>query len=178
MNFECVTRACGWPLEKWPFFLAPLLTGEAQVACQVANAAGDTPYMEIKNIILDHLGLDAEAYRVRFRKEKGHPGENPKTLFFRLKMAADKWLSPSTSTKEEIMDKIYLEQYLDALQFNTQKWLRQHPQLTVEQAIEMATTYARAQPKTPLGDMERLHRPTFPKPDAKPKYKPIDIKPR
>ncbi|XP_078502895.1 uncharacterized protein LOC144761328 [Lissotriton helveticus] len=168
INFERVALACGWPLEKWPFFLAPLLTGEAQAAYQVANGTGQTPYAQIKTIILDHLGLDAEAYRARFRKERGSPGENPKTLFFRLKAAADKWLTPALSTKEAIMDKIYLEQYLEALPFGTQRWLRQHSNLTTAQAMEMASTYSRAQP--------RLH-PMEPEKPTRPPVR-VDRKPR
>ncbi|XP_078525855.1 uncharacterized protein LOC144798714 isoform X2 [Lissotriton helveticus] len=60
-------------------------------------------------------------------------------------MAADKWLSPNESTKEEIMDRIYLEQFVEALPFSTQRWLKQHPDLTTAQAVEMANTYSRVQ---------------------------------
>ncbi|XP_078540269.1 uncharacterized protein LOC144825352 [Lissotriton helveticus] len=148
VNFERAARALSWPEEKWPFFLAPLLTGEAQSAYQAANPLGTTPYATIKMVILDHLGLDQEAYRVRFRKERGIPGENPKTLFYRLKMSADKWLRPDICNKEDILKKIYLEQFMEALPYATQRWLRQHVGLTVEHAIEMASQYARAQPKS------------------------------
>lgn len=120
LNFERAARASGWPIGKWLFFLAPLLSGEAQAAYQVANAGGVTPYEEVKAIILDHLEMDSEAYRLRFRKEKGVPGDNPETLFFKLKLVADKWLKPADRTKEEIMNSIYLEQLLEALPFSTQ----------------------------------------------------------
>lgn len=123
LNFERAAQACGWPIEQWTFFLAPLLTGEAQAAYQVANPTGDVPYGDVKRVILDHLGLDSEAYRLRFRREKGVPGESPKTLFIRLKMAAYKWLTPGVSSKAEIMDRIYLEQFLEALPFPTPRWL-------------------------------------------------------
>ncbi|XP_078518110.1 uncharacterized protein LOC144782624 [Lissotriton helveticus] len=178
INFERAARALGWPEEKWPCFLAPLLTGEAQFAYQVANPAGNAPYPHVKAIILDHLGLDPEAYRVRFRREKGTPGENPKTLFFRLKMMADKWLQSESSTKEEILARIYLEQFMEALPYGSQRWLRQHSGLTIEQAIEMAANYARAQPRGLGWEHERPHKQSTPlktekpvpqsKPDRKP----------
>lgn len=104
--------------------------------------------------------MDAEAYRVRFRKEKAGPGENPKSLFIRLKMAADKWLKPTSRTKEDIMNSIYMEQFMEALPYGTQRWLRQHPQLNMEQAIEMATHYTRAQPKSFPWDSDKTSRPT------------------
>ncbi|XP_078518212.1 uncharacterized protein LOC144782800 [Lissotriton helveticus] len=147
----------GWPEEKWPFFLAPLLTGEAQSAYQAANPLGNTAYAIIKGVILDHLGLDQEAYRVRFRKERGVSGENPKTLFFRLRMAADKWLRPDLCSKEEIL-KVYLEQFMEALPYATQRWLRQHAGLDIDQAIEMASHYTRAQPKTSPWEHEKTHK--------------------
>ncbi|XP_078518441.1 uncharacterized protein LOC144785636 [Lissotriton helveticus] len=170
VNFERAARAMSWPEEKWPFFLAPLLTAEAQSAYQAANPLGTTPYATIKMVILDHLGLDQEAYRVRFRKEKGVPGENPKTLFFRLKMAADKWLRPDVCTKEEILNKVYVEQFMEALPYATQRWLKQHVGLTVEQAIEMASQYARAQPKSIPWEPEKTSKgtPTI-KTDKRPK---------
>lgn len=180
LNFERASRARGWPEEKWLFCLAPLLTGEAQAAYQVASASGNTPYAEFKEVILDHLGLDVEAYRVRFRKERWLPGENPKTLFFRLKMAADKWLQPASSTKEDIMNKVYLEQFLEALLYGTQRWLKQHPHLTPEQAVELATTYSHAQPRTCGWDPEKTSKAVVPKPERKqkviteyPKLRPI-----
>lgn len=156
LNCERAARACGWPVEKWPFLLAPLLSGDAQAAYQVANPDGNNPYWTIKEVILDHLGLDAETYRVRFRKERAVPGENPKSLFIRLKAAADKWLKPNIRTKEDIMNQIYLEQFMEALPYGTQRWLRQHPSLTVEQAIEMATHYARAQSRPVPWESEKF----------------------
>ncbi|XP_078520554.1 uncharacterized protein LOC144785619 [Lissotriton helveticus] len=167
LNFERAARACGWPVAKWPFFLAPLLGGEAQAAYQVANPRGDNTYVEIKKIILDHLGLDPEAYRLKFRKERGSVGENPKTLFVRLKMAADKWLTPTTSTKEEILDRIYLEQFLEALPYATQKWLRQHNNLTTTEAVEMASSFTRAQPRNFPCELERKGAVRIEKPVAR-----------
>ncbi|XP_078526623.1 uncharacterized protein LOC144799234 [Lissotriton helveticus] len=182
LNFERAARAMGWPEEKWPFFLAPLLTGEAQSAYQAANPLGNTAYKTIKEVILDHLGLDQEAYRVRFRKERGTPGENPKTLFFRLRMAADKWLRPDLCTKEEILNKVYLEQFMEALPYATQRWLRQHTRLDVNQAIEMASQFARAQPRTIVWDgdkTEKTHKPTVPmRQEKKPKTGTEVLRPR
>ncbi|XP_078501186.1 mitogen-activated protein kinase kinase kinase 3 isoform X1 [Lissotriton helveticus] len=179
VNFERAARACGWPEEKWPFFLAPLLTGEAQTAYQVANHAGTSSYTAIKEVILDHLGMDAEAYRIRFRKEKGVTGENPKTLYLRLKMAAEKWLRPDDRSKEEVMTSIVLEQFMEALPYGTQRWLRQHPGLTAAQAIEMAANYTRAAPRSFPWETEKTTKTPVP-PHKTEKKKPVyePLKPR
>lgn len=170
LNFERAARASGWPVSKWPFFLAQLLTGEAQAAYQVANATGNSPYEEVKTVILDHLGLDAETYRIRFRREKGAPGDTPKTLYLKLKLAADKWLKPTEHSKEDIMNAIYLEQFIEALPYPTQRWLRQHGNLTPEQAVEMAASFSRAQLRHPSWEPEK---PTKPTPSSTKPLRPI-----
>lgn len=56
----------------------------------------------------------------------------------------DKWLKLNDHTKEEIMNAIYLEQFIEALPYPT---LRQHSNLTPKQAVDMASSYTRAQPR-------------------------------
>ncbi|XP_078522395.1 uncharacterized protein LOC144791552 [Lissotriton helveticus] len=177
LNFDRAARASGWPEAKWPFFLAPLHTGEAQAAYQVANPNSNTSYTEIKDLILDHMGLDAEAYRVRFRKERGTASDNPKTLYFKLKAAADKWLGPRSQTKDEIMDMSYLEQFLEALPYPIQRWLKQHKHLSPEQAVEMATTFYRAQPRVLTWDSDKSTKPVSGpvKPEKKPLKPSLDV---
>ncbi|KAJ1122754.1 hypothetical protein NDU88_001238 [Pleurodeles waltl] len=53
LNFERAARASAWPTERWPFYLAQLITGEAQVAYQIINrygfnrlCGGETVYYE------------------------------------------------------------------------------------------------------------------------------------
>lgn len=68
-NFERAARASSWPGDRWPFYLAPLLTGEAQAAYQMVNRDGNCAYALVKQYILDRLGVDDETHRLRFRQE-------------------------------------------------------------------------------------------------------------
>ncbi|KAJ1144837.1 hypothetical protein NDU88_011131 [Pleurodeles waltl] len=104
LNFERAACASVWLTERWTFYLALLLTGEAQ-AYQIINLEGTTGYEEMKQFTMDHLGIDEETHRLKFRKESGTPRDSPKTLLYRIKDAADRWLKPLESTKEEIMEK-------------------------------------------------------------------------
>ncbi|KAJ1087871.1 hypothetical protein NDU88_001033 [Pleurodeles waltl] len=156
LNFERAARASAWPTESWPFYLAPLLTREAQAAYQIVNLDGTTCYGEVKHFIMDRLSIDEETHRLRFRKERGTPRDNPKTLFYRIKDTTDRWLKPLESTMEEIMKNFYLEQYLEALPFQMQKWLRQHAGLTLDQAVEIATSFACAQSRGYFPDTEKI----------------------
>ncbi|XP_078539523.1 uncharacterized protein LOC144824256 [Lissotriton helveticus] len=143
-NFERVATTATWPAERWGQYIAPLLSGELQAAYQAANPAGVTPYPEIKKAILERLGCDQEYYRARFRKENWVTGDNPRALFYRVRDLGSRWLQPSTATMEEVTEQVFLEQYLEALPANTRAWLKQHPGLTSQSAIELACAYHRS----------------------------------
>ncbi|KAJ1113264.1 hypothetical protein NDU88_001518 [Pleurodeles waltl] len=171
LNFERAARASSWPSERWPIYLALLFTGEAQVAYQIVNRVGTTGCGEVKEFIMDRLGIDQATHRLKFRKERGTPGDTPKTLFDRITDTADRWLKPLESTKQEIMEKIYLEQYLEALPFQMQKWLLQHAGLTLDHAVEMATSLVCAQSRGYSPDPEKISKP-FPLSSHKNEKKP------
>ncbi|KAJ1184623.1 hypothetical protein NDU88_001426 [Pleurodeles waltl] len=133
--------------------------GRSTSGYQIVNRDGTTGHGEVKQFIMDRLGIDEETHRLKFRKERGTPEDTPKALFYRIKGAADHWLNPLELTKEEIMEKIYLEQYLEALRFQTQKWLEQHAELTLDHAVEMATSFARAQSRGYFPYPEKIYKP-------------------
>ncbi|XP_078511546.1 uncharacterized protein LOC144770692 [Lissotriton helveticus] len=156
-NFERLAQAASWPADRWGQYLGPLLTGDLQAAYQQANIQGNTPYDDIKKCILERLGIDDETYRVKLRQAKEGPQETPRALSFRIKDLANRWLRPDNSTKDDILAKIYLEQFLASLHPATQKWVRQHARLTLDSAVEIASAYSRAQ-ETSRGRDDHPHR--------------------
>ncbi|KAJ1080578.1 hypothetical protein NDU88_000773 [Pleurodeles waltl] len=143
-NFERVASSAQWPEDRWGQYVAPLLTGLLQAAYQAANPGGTTPYKDIKTSILERVGHDSEYYRVKFRKVKWVTNEDPRTFYFRVKDLALKWLSPIGNSREEVIQTIVLEQYLDSLPPSTKNWIRQHPKVDTEMAIELACAYHRS----------------------------------
>ncbi|XP_069085522.1 uncharacterized protein [Pleurodeles waltl] len=142
-NFERVASTANWPEDKWGQYIAPLLTGHLQTTYQAINPSGTLSYKDIKKTILERVGLDTENYRTKFRQMKWQHQENPRTLYYRVQHAAGRWLQPSENTKEDMFNVIVLEQYLDALPPTTRNWVRQHPGLTNETAVDLACAYHR-----------------------------------
>ncbi|KAJ1192580.1 hypothetical protein NDU88_001887 [Pleurodeles waltl] len=143
-NFERVASSAQWPEDRWGQYVANLLTGLLQAAYQAANPGGTTPYQEIKTSILERVGHDTEYYRVKLRKIKWGPNEDPRTFYYRVKDLALKWLGSSGNSREEVIQTIVLEQYLESLPTTTKHWIRQHPKVTTEMAIDLACAYHRS----------------------------------
>ncbi|KAJ1139477.1 hypothetical protein NDU88_005848 [Pleurodeles waltl] len=143
-NFERVASSALWPEDKWGQYVAPLLTGLLQSAYQAANPGGVNPYQDIKTSILERVGHDTEYYRMRFRKVKWGTNEDPRTFYFRVKDLALKWLGHIGDSREEVIKTIILEQYLDGLPPSTKHWIRQHPKVDTETAIDLACAFHRS----------------------------------
>ncbi|XP_069071933.1 uncharacterized protein [Pleurodeles waltl] len=143
-NFERVASSAQWPEDKWGQYIAPLLTGTLQSAYQAANPGGTTPYSEIKKSVLERVGHDTEYYRTRFRKIKWGPNEDPRTYYYRVKDLGLKWLGPLGTDREDVIKIIVLEQYLDSLPSSTRNWIRQHPKIDTETAVDLACAYHRS----------------------------------
>ena len=56
------------------------------------------------------VGVDEESYCVKLRHLREGPQETPRALYYRVKDMTEIWLKTATATKEEIMEKLYLEQ--------------------------------------------------------------------
>ncbi|XP_078518968.1 uncharacterized protein LOC144784172 [Lissotriton helveticus] len=169
-NFERVATTASWPKERWSQYVAPLLAGELQAAYQAANPAGRTSYEDVKKAILERLGCDQEYYRAKFRKERWNPGDNPRALYYRIQDLGIRWLTPLNTTIEDLMAKVFLEQFLDALPPSTRSWIRQHPNLTPTVAVDLACAYHRSpefrtsSSKAPIPSP----RPLIPRPQSRP----------
>ncbi|XP_069460160.1 uncharacterized protein [Ambystoma mexicanum] len=161
-NFESVATQAGWPQEQWGIYIAPLLSGKLQIACQSANLTGDTPYLKFKKSILERLGLNPEFYRLKARAEKLQPGDTPQALYSRIKDACDRWLQPNEQSKQGIMDLIYLEQFIEALPPWMQVCIREHPAVSIHEAVDMATAYQRIQVGNPSPLLNQKPGPSTP----------------
>ena len=58
------------PEERWPFMLAPQLTGKAQQAYAAMDTTQAADYCAMKDAILLRYDINGEAYRQRFRQAK------------------------------------------------------------------------------------------------------------
>jgi hypothetical protein len=76
--------------ERWPFQLAPQLTGKAQQAYTALTPENARDYDAVKNAILRRFNINEETYRQRFRSLKPKEEESLQELMTRLQDLA--WL--------------------------------------------------------------------------------------
>ena len=69
---------------RWPFKLAPQLTGKAQQAYAALPPEHAKDYDEVKAAILRQYSINEETYRQRFRSQKFKDGETPRELVTRV----------------------------------------------------------------------------------------------
>lgn len=165
-TFERLAAASQWPAETWVLHLVPLLKGKARAAYVAMSAEDCSVYSKVKQAILDKFEINAETYRQRFRANTILEGETAKELQARLKDLFGKWLSPASKTKEDICEKMILEQFLDMLNPDLQVWVRERdPQTSMEAAtlVEMFVTARRSRRDYQLGPQDsrkKTHHPS------------------
>ena len=70
--------------------------------------------------------------------------ETPKELYTRLNELYETWVSPQTHTKEQIGEKIVLEQFLRMVNADVQLWIREHNPSTAQEAVLLADSFITA----------------------------------
>lgn len=86
-----------------------------------------------------------EASRQRFRSGAILPGEAPLAILSQLSEAAQQWLHPQERNKEQIVDLVILEQFLDVLPMETRMWVKAREPGSSKEAAELAEAYIREQ---------------------------------
>ena len=138
---------------RWPFLLAPQLTGKAQQAYAVMPAEVARDYDELKTAILRRYDISEETYRQRFRTTKLNSGETQRELVTRLHDLAGRWAKDCTDVKD-LLDLVVKEQFLGTLPSEARLWVSERKPKTSSEAGEMADDYMHARqtvrdPSTP-----------------------------
>ena len=124
----------------WSQYLAPQLTGKAQLAFAALPAEETGKYDTIKAAILQRYDITEEAYRRRFRGTTRVSGETNWELAVRLMDLLRKWTKSCTS-KEEVQDLIGMEQLFNMLSANKRLWVMERKPKTCIQAGELVDKY-------------------------------------
>ena len=140
MTFERIMRAHQIEEERWPQYLAPQLTGKAQLAFAAMPTIDAGSYESIKTAIFTRYDLNVEAYRRKFRTTVRRSDETNRELAVRIGELQAKWMR-ECHTVEEMAEVIRLEQFLNAVPRDVRVWVSEKKPTTCLQAGELADEY-------------------------------------
>ena len=128
---------------RWPYKLAPQLTGKAQQVYASLSPDEAKSYSVVKAAILHRYNINEETYRKRFQGLTINPGEMPRELLTHLTDLANKWLKDCSSV-DEVRDAIVKEQRLATLPDDVRVWVSQQNR----EAGQLAEDYLQARGST------------------------------
>ena len=143
VTFERIMEAHKVPESRWPHYLAPQLTGRAQLAFVALPITESAKYPAIRNAILARYDINEEAYRRRFRTATRGPGQTNRELAVRQMDLQKKWLKDAT-TVEEVQEKVGIEQFLSTLPVEQKLWVTEKKPKTCIHTGELADEYEQA----------------------------------
>ena len=128
---------------RWAFILAPHLTGKAQKAYMAMAAEDVVHYHLIKEAILKRYDISEETHRRKFRARVRGKGESYSELATSLMDLVQKWLA-ECKTKEEVLERMAVEQFLTNVPEDVRVWVRERKPTTCKAAGQWADEYQQA----------------------------------
>ena len=149
LTFERQMAAYEVDKSRWPFILAPQLTGKAQKAYMALANEDAGNYQCIKLPILNRYNVSEESHRRAFRGRCRRRDESYTELGTSLMDLANRWLD-ECKTKEEVVERIATEQYLEKTPEEIRIWTKEHKPETCLDAGHLADEFqlARGDTKT------------------------------
>ena len=148
VTFERIMEAHKIERGRWAHYLAPQLTGRAQLAFAALPTAVSGKYESIKAAILQRYDINEEAYRRRFRSAARGAGETNREHTVKLMDLQRKWLKEYTIL-EQMQEAIGLEQFLNSLPMDERVWVYERKPKTCVEAGELADEYEQVRKQEP-----------------------------
>ena len=146
-RFEKVAQLYQLPDDQFGLKVVSLLKGTPYtIICQLPPSAQES-YLEIKNALLRHYNVTAEAYQQMFRTAKIARHETYAQLRDRLSYLLQRWLTLSQLgyNYEGLNQLILMEQMVDTMPEGTSSFVRQSGASSLEEVIIHADRYTRSQ---------------------------------
>ena len=148
VTFERIMAAHKVEKNRWSQYLAPQLSGRAQLAFAALPATSASDYDAIKTAVLARYDINEESYRRRFRSMTRKAGETNREVAVRLMDVQQKWMKECT-TIDEVQQLIGKEQFLISLGSAEQSlWVMEKKPETCVAAGELADEYEQARRST------------------------------
>ncbi|XP_058038979.1 zinc finger protein with KRAB and SCAN domains 1-like [Ahaetulla prasina] len=143
-TFDHVVGACQWSQEEVSHLL-PTLRAETHQILSNLNVKGD--HRRIKTTSTSNNSSTAEIQRQRFRHFCYQEAEGPREVCSRLQELCHCWLEPESHTKEQILERLILKQFLTVLPKKIQSRVQEHDAETCAQAVALAEGFLLRQQK-------------------------------
>ncbi|XP_023811304.1 zinc finger protein 213-like [Oryzias latipes] len=101
-------------------------------------------YTDLKAALLEKFDISPETHRQQFRAVSLPAGETPTETYHRLKGLYCRWIRPEQHLKEEIGEKIILEQLLRVFPPDVRTWVKEHEPTDGLTAAKLALQYLNA----------------------------------
>ena len=156
LTFERQMAAYEIDKSRWPFILAPQLTGRAQKAYMALANDEANDYSSIKQAILKRYDINEETHRWKFRAQSRKKGESYAELATSLLDLANRWLDDCISTTD-LLEKVAMEQFLSKAPEDVRVWVREQKPKTCAEAGQWADEFqlARNDASRPPTDPQR-----------------------
>ena len=147
VTFERIMEGQKIGKDSWSHYLAPQLTGRAQLAFAALPSTDASNYDTLKAAILTRYDINEEAYRRRFRAAGRRQGETNRELAVRMMDLQGKWLR-SCQSMDEMQEATGIEQFLSTLPMDKKLWVMERKPKTCIQAGELVDEYEQARKET------------------------------
>ncbi|XP_053124262.1 SCAN domain-containing protein 1-like [Hemicordylus capensis] len=139
--FKEMPDVCQEAREPGRAMLLPDLFGEAQEAHSSLAAGRVGGCAKVEQAIPCHSNMGSENQRKRFRGFAYKETEGPQVAYERLQELLFQWLKPEARSKEEIVEQLVLEQFLNLLPEDVQRWVRERHPENGDEAVALAEDY-------------------------------------
>lgn len=149
-SFERLAYLHKWDKSDWPMRLIPQLSGKALEAYARMSVADSNDYDQIKQAILQRFGLNAWAYREKYRHTRQESGESFREYAVRVSNLLEHWVESEKveGSYDNLYDLVRREQLLFSAPMDLQVWLRERQPETSEALIGMAEAFQLAHQNT------------------------------
>lgn len=140
-SFKEMPDVCLDARESGRAMLLPDLFGEVQRAHGSLDASRAGGCVKVEHAIPCLSNMGAENQRKRFRGFAYKETEGPQVAYERLQELLFQWLKPEARSKEEIVEQLVLEQFLNLLPEDVQRWVRERHPENGDEAVALAEDY-------------------------------------
>lgn len=140
-SFERMAITAIWPRSQWAAILTPYLSGTAQTVVDILPVMEAKDYEIVRKTILSTLNIIKETYRMRTREAVFSPKQGPRWLANVIRANGMRWLKPTEGPMEEVVELVWMEQFMAAIPKNARNWVMCNDPRTLEETVKLMESF-------------------------------------